>query len=199
MLLRLRHVPLLLLLLLFVVPSVSLLTGPSLCPRRLPSWPQRTATTATSSFSPLFSQADSALPAESGGGSTNSTQYKISKIDSLAADASAAPPQPLWQRLWKVVAANWLVLGEVFVILLAQKNPSLGATGGPLKPELFISKLGVFTIFFINGVALSLSKDPSQISSAGKTNALIQVAVTHPLPLPLPLPAHSHSHSLLCL
>lgn len=51
---------------------------------------------------------------------------------------------------------NWLVLGEVIVILIAKNNPALGASGGILRPEFFISKLGVFAIFFINGVALSL-------------------------------------------
>lgn len=51
---------------------------------------------------------------------------------------------------------NWLVMGEVIVIYLAHLNPSFGATGGRLRPEFFISKLGVFTIFFINGIALSI-------------------------------------------
>lgn len=58
----------------------------------------------------------------------------------------------------KFLKGNWLVLGEVIVIMLAHKNPSFGATGGVLKPEFFVSKLGVFTIFFINGIALSIGK-----------------------------------------
>lgn len=49
----------------------------------------------------------------------------------------------------------------------------VGATGGPLKPELFISKLGVLTIFFINGIALSLSGETAMQTMS--TNVLIQL------------------------
>ena len=58
----------------------------------------------------------------------------------------------------KFLKGNWLVIGEVLVIMMAKMNPSFGATGGKLRPEFFISKLGVFTIFFINGIALSIGK-----------------------------------------
>lgn len=74
----------------------------------------------------------------------------------------------------KGVKSNWLVLGEIAVIALAKWNPQLGATGGVLRPEIFISQLGVFIIFFINGVALSLSATPSELSNASKINAMIQ-------------------------
>ena len=70
---------------------------------------------------------------------------------------------------------NWLVIGEVIVILIAKKWPKLGCTGGPLKPEFWISKVGVFLIFFINGIAISLKKDDSDPSGMiGKTNFMIQ-------------------------
>lgn len=70
---------------------------------------------------------------------------------------------------------NWLVLGEIIVIILAKVNPNIGATGGPLRPELFISKLGVFFIFFINGIALSIKTSPDKMNSRFKLNALIQL------------------------
>eukprot|EP01040_Poterioochromonas_malhamensis_P014873 gene14873-16551_t len=79
---------------------------------------------------------------------------------------------PEWLR---AIGRNWLILGEIFVIFLAKYNPQLGASGGILRPEITISKLGVFVIFFINGVALSLSGTPSELSAATKTNALIQL------------------------
>ena len=66
---------------------------------------------------------------------------------------------------------NWLVLGEVLVIYLAKQNPHFFKSGGALRPEFWISKVGVFVIFFINGIALSISTDDLQ--SAGKTNAII--------------------------
>lgn len=60
--------------------------------------------------------------------------------------------------------------------MLAKHNPSFGRTGGILKPELTISKLGVFTIFFINGVALNIGGgSPAEVVTATKTNILIQL------------------------
>lgn len=69
-----------------------------------------------------------------------------------------------------------MILGEVLVIALAKWKPQFGVTGGVLRPEITISKIGVFIIFFINGIALSFSggRSSSQIKTATKTNALIQ-------------------------
>jgi hypothetical protein len=70
---------------------------------------------------------------------------------------AVAPPKKKKDSGFKAfLKGNWLVMGEVIVIYLAHLNPSFGATGGRLRPEFFISKLGVFTIFFINGIALSI-------------------------------------------
>ena len=66
--------------------------------------------------------------------------------------------KPSENALKKFLKGNWLVIGEVMVIMMAKINPSFGATGGRLRPEFFISKLGVFTIFFINGIALSIGR-----------------------------------------
>jgi SBF-like CPA transporter family (DUF4137) len=72
-------------------------------------------------------------------------------------DSNAVPPPKKKDSGFKAFfKGNWLVMGEVIVIYLAHLNPSFGATGGRLRPEFFISKLGVFTIFFINGIALSI-------------------------------------------
>jgi len=75
----------------------------------------------------------------------------------------------------KMLRNNWLIIGEILVILIAKQWPKLGATGGIFRPEITISKMGVFIIFFINGIAISLSSSPSELSAAGKTNALIQL------------------------
>jgi sodium/bile acid cotransporter 7 len=82
---------------------------------------------------------------------------------------------PFIKGLSKFAKSNWLVLGEVVVIVIAKLWPKLGCTGGPLKPEFFISKLGVFLIFFLNGMAISMKKDESdKTNTIGKTNMLIQ-------------------------
>ena len=79
-------------------------------------------------------------------------------ITVMPSDAVAAPIKKKDTGFKAFVKGNWLVMGEVFVIYLAHLNPAFGATGGRLRPEFFISKLGVFTIFFINGIALSIGK-----------------------------------------
>lgn len=71
--------------------------------------------------------------------------------------------------------SNWLIIGEILVIYFAKKNPAFFASGGWLRPEFYISKVGVFTIFFINGIALSVSGSPSEMQSAYKTNLCIQL------------------------
>lgn len=90
-------------------------------------------------------------------------------------DAAERVPFPV--MVLKFLRSNWLVLGEVLAIYLAKRNPSFGATGGPLRPELFISQLGVMFIFFVNGIQLNLSAggSPSEIALSTKTNLLIQL------------------------
>lgn len=73
-----------------------------------------------------------------------------------------------------LIQSNWLILGEIIVIALAKTWPHIGATGGPLRPEITISKLAVFIIFFINGIALSIKGSPSELQNSFKTNSLIQ-------------------------
>lgn len=76
-----------------------------------------------------------------------------------------------FQQFWKTY---WLVFGEVFVIILAKINPTIGCTGGMFKPEVTISKCAIFVIFFINGLLMSLNSAPEQRKSATKFNMLIQ-------------------------
>ena len=87
--------------------------------------------------------------------------------------------QPNYIKFLKALQQNWLVLGEVLVIFIAKKYPWIGATGGPLKPEFTISRLGVFTIFFINGVALQLNRNRADndqgLSTQMRINVLIQL------------------------
>jgi sodium/bile acid cotransporter 7 len=79
--------------------------------------------------------------------------------------------------------SNWLVIGEIVVILAAKRWPNFFASGGPCMPEFWISKVGVCTIFFLNGIALSMTGDASQVRSAAKTNALIQCFNLMAMPL----------------
>jgi SBF-like CPA transporter family (DUF4137) len=113
---------------------------------------------------------------------TRRTRLFMSEMSNPAPSAvvSVVPDEPKpkpkqTNPLVKFFKTNWLVLGEILVITIAKNFPDFGATGGPLRPEFFISKLGVFTIFFINGLQLSIQSNPDDVSSATKTNALIQL------------------------
>lgn len=99
-------------------------------------------------------------------------------------EAPEGKPSPT-RAILGFLKSNWLVLGEVLVIMLAKRNPSFFASGGMFRPEITVSKIGVFTIFFINGVALSLggSSSPDDVRSATKTNVLIQTYSFLLLPL----------------
>ncbi|XP_068961575.1 sodium/bile acid cotransporter 7 isoform X2 [Petaurus breviceps papuanus] len=52
------------------------------------------------------------------------------------------------------LAKEWFMLGIVLVIVLAKMDPSVGAKGGPLKPEMTITYIAVSAIFFNSGLSL---------------------------------------------
>jgi len=109
---------------------------------------------------------------------SNNSVDSSSSIGNQAVITTMDPEETDKRKITKVlqfVRTNWLILGEILVIFLAQKYPKFGATGGPIKPEFWISQIGVFTIFFINGIALSITGSPDELQSAYKTNLTIQL------------------------
>ncbi|XP_020833950.1 sodium/bile acid cotransporter 7 isoform X6 [Phascolarctos cinereus] len=56
----------------------------------------------------------------------------------------------LRERLTK----EWFMFCIVLVIVLAKMDPSVGAKGGPLKPEVTITYIAVSAIFFNSGLSL---------------------------------------------
>jgi hypothetical protein len=121
--------------------------------------------------SPTFSSASF----EVGDQSDAAPKLIVTREETISKPASQEKRDSFKESLVKFWKGNWLVLGEVLVIYLAYRNPKFFATGGVLRPEFYISKLGVFTIFFINGIALSIEPSPDELQSASKTNALIQL------------------------
>ncbi|XP_054290573.1 sodium/bile acid cotransporter 7-B-like [Macrosteles quadrilineatus] len=51
----------------------------------------------------------------------------------------------------------WFLFGLLFSIVLADIVPSIGATGGPLKPEWTVKYGAIALIFFISGMTLSFN------------------------------------------
>ena len=125
-----------------------------------------------SSTTVLFSSSSSTFNPDDD--STARLNVRTTTIDSNNKPKSETPLS-LSESVKKFLKGNWLVIGEVLVILIANRWPSFGATGGPLRPEFFISKCGVFTIFFINGLALSIQSSPEEVQTATKTNTMIQL------------------------
>ncbi|XP_071489642.1 sodium/bile acid cotransporter 7-B-like [Diadema antillarum] len=56
--------------------------------------------------------------------------------------------------LFERIKENWFLIGIIVVILAARAEPSIGAKGGPLTPEITIKYLAVSLIFFNSGLSL---------------------------------------------
>ncbi|XP_051821798.1 sodium/bile acid cotransporter 7 isoform X6 [Antechinus flavipes] len=52
------------------------------------------------------------------------------------------------------LSKEWFMFCILLVIVLAKMDPSVGAKGGPLKPETTITYIAVSTIFFNSGLSL---------------------------------------------
>ena len=63
----------------------------------------------------------------------------------------------------KFVTKNFFLLGMIVAVSIAKLLPELGKNGSMLRPELFIGKYGVTTIFLISGISLKLHELGKQI------------------------------------
>lgn len=61
------------------------------------------------------------------------------------------------------VSKNFFLLGMIVAVSFAKLFPELGKNGSMLRPELFIGKYGVTTIFLISGISLKLQELGMQI------------------------------------
>ena len=92
----------------------------------------------------------------------------------MAADAESTP-SPI-ASVAAFAKANYFLLGMFACVFVAAACPSLGANGGPLKPEVTINKLAVRLMFLISGLSLPLDDLRSAVTNV-KANALIQFFV----------------------
>ena len=72
----------------------------------------------------------------------NNTHIDINNNTNLNAISTTVNKKTFFQK-------HWFLMGIVFVILFARLIPSLGRTGGILKPEILVKKLAVMLIFFV--------------------------------------------------
>lgn len=68
---------------------------------------------------------------------------------------------------------NYFLLGMCFAVFAAYLHPGFGANGGPLKPEITVSKLAVRVMFLISGLSLPLTELRAAVANV-KANLLIQ-------------------------
>jgi sodium/bile acid cotransporter 7 len=52
------------------------------------------------------------------------------------------------------VQRNWFLVSIVVVIIMARVDPSIGCSGGLLRPEITVKILAVATIFFVSGLTI---------------------------------------------
>lgn len=96
------------------------------------------------------------------------------KGSDVAADAESTP-SPV-ASVAAFAKANYFLLGMFACVFVAAAHPSIGANGGPLKPEVTINKLAVRLMFLISGLSLPLDDLRSAVTNVG-ANALIQFFV----------------------
>ena len=97
-------------------------------------------------------------------------------------------PSPI-AKLLNFATQNYFLLGMCFAVFAAYLHPGFGANGGPLKPEITVSKLAVRVMFLISGLSLPLTELRAAVANV-KANLLIQVRISH-LPHSASLIAHT--------
>jgi sodium/bile acid cotransporter 7 len=72
------------------------------------------------------------------------------------------------------VSRNFFLVGMMVAVSFAKLLPELGKNGSVLRPELFIGKYGVTTIFLLSGLSIKL-KELTNAAVNMKLNGLIQM------------------------
>ena len=99
-------------------------------------------------------------------------------------DGSAPAPNPTpspdepstMARLIRFLVANYFLVGMLVGVALAYLAPSLGATGGPLRPEFTVNQVMIRAMFLISGLNLPLTELKKAVTNV-KANALIQAFI----------------------
>ena len=71
------------------------------------------------------------------------------------------------------LASNYFLVGMLSSVALASLCPGLGATGGPLQPEITVNVIAVRLMFLISGFNLPTSELRASVANV-RANALIQ-------------------------
>ena len=92
--------------------------------------------------------------------------------------ASQSTNSPDWNVKLKAFrqfsGKNFFLVGMFVAVSLANLCPSLGKSGGVLRPELFIGKFGVAVVFLLSGLSLEVSQ-LTEAATNFKLNCLTQL------------------------
>ncbi|KAJ1623963.1 putative sodium bile acid cotransporter [Pavlovales sp. CCMP2436] len=88
--------------------------------------------------------------------------------------SEASQPVPARSAVREFCSKNSFPIGMAVAVAAAHMAPWLGETGGPLRPELTVGKLGCSTIFFLSSLSLRLS-DLTKAATSVRLNALVQL------------------------
>eukprot|EP00956_Cyclotella_meneghiniana_P014213 scaffold21222_cov69-Cyclotella_meneghiniana.AAC.6 len=94
---------------------------------------------------------------------------------------------PMTRKIQTYVSKNFFLLGMIAAVSFAKLFPELGRNGSVIRPELFIGKYGVTTIFLISGISLKL-QELTNAASNMKLNGLIQTITFGAWPFLVGLP-----------
>jgi sodium/bile acid cotransporter 7 len=84
------------------------------------------------------------------------TQPEVASVPVRTMDAPASP-KPSWLAQLQRLATDWFLLGMISAVAIASINPNIGRSGGLMHVDA-ISDWGIFTIFFLHGIALSTER-----------------------------------------
>ncbi|KAL2911791.1 LRR receptor-like serine/threonine-protein kinase RGI2 [Polyrhizophydium stewartii] len=79
------------------------------------------------------------------------------------------------RRTVGVLREQWFIVAMLAAIALAHAAPEFGRSGGPLRPELVVRKLGLFIIFWTAGLNIRASQ---LAAAAAKVRVHLLVALT---------------------
>jgi sodium/bile acid cotransporter 7 len=103
---------------------------------------------------------------------------------------------PKLTKIASFIENNFFLMGMFFAVGFARAFPSLGKTGGVLKPELIIGKYGVAAVFLLSGLSLELSQ-LTKVFASVKLNTLVQTIIFAVWPFLVGVPLTSFLNAFL--
>ena len=116
--------------------------------------------------------------ARGGGGGSSTTTTTSTPTSSITATATAfARGVPSFAQ------KNFFILAMAVAVGLARLAPSLGAKGGPLRPEVTVDKLATSALFVLSGLALPLRDIRRAATTGWRLIAVVQLFSLGAMPL----------------